>query len=510
VDFPQAAAIREMLALGGTEFTIVVIVSADSLQLVSRPIDLKAEFGPVLDVSCSFRRDVAGYWRLLSSEVESMALNRLDLLLDFTGKPLAGDILDVPVHGVWSFLHREDRQRSISIVTLAKLCNPFGSAIPLASCTLHADPESAQNRHRAAMLAAAYLPAQICKALRNGRPDCLTAAARPDLLVPSRKSRWKQVFDILELGLTWGRAQLASLLFMETWNIGIVQAPIHRFLEPGFRPDINWAPPIGPRKFLADPFAVPTEKGVELFVEEFDYDRYQGYICSAEWLPGQQPEWKTRIDKGIHMSYPYPIQHAGKRYVTPESSLNREVALYECKSTAGAWPKVTTLIENFAAVDPTLIEYEGRWWLFCTCRDDFPDSKLYLWHAPELSGPWEPHRMNPVKFDVRSSRPAGTPFWHNGSLYRPAQDSSKTYGGAIIINRITKLTLDEFEEEPAIHLEPFRHTPYHDGWHTLSAAGPITVLDGKRMGFIPRLSARRLRHKVGRLSGLLFRQGGIR
>ena len=118
--------------------------------------------------------------------------------------------------------------------------------------------------------------------------------------------------------------------------------------------------------------------------------------------------------------------------------------------------------------------------------------------------------MNPVKFDVHSSRPAGTPFWHNGSLYRPAQDSSRTYGGAIVINRITKLTLDEFQEETAIHLDPFRHTRYPDGWHTLSAAGSITVLDGKRMAFIPTLSARRLRHKLGRLRGLLFRRAGIR
>ncbi len=47
-----------------------------------------------------------------------------------------------------------------------------------------------------------------------------------------------------------------------------------------------------------------------------------------------------------------------------------------------------------------------------------------------LEGPWEPHRRNPVKCDVRGSRPAGTPFVHGGELYRPAQDGSKRYGKA--------------------------------------------------------------------------------
>jgi len=118
--------------------------------------------------------------------------------------------------------------------------------------------------------------------------------------------------------------------------------------------------------------------------------------------------------------------------------------------------------------------------------------------------------MNPVKCDVRSSRPGGTPFVHDGALYRPAQDSSKSYGGALTINRITSLSQDEFREEPRVHLEPFRDSPYPDGLHTLSAAGSITVLDGKRMAFLPRLSSRRLRHKLGRVARILFRRGAIR
>jgi len=268
-------------------------------------------------------------------------------------------------------------------------------------------------------------------------------------------------------------------------------------------------PPVGLHKFIADPFAVDTGNGIELLVEVFDYDRSQGHISSTEWLPGREPTWKPRIDEGVHMSYPFPIRHGSQLYVVPEASLNREVALYQREPATGRWQKAGTLIDNFAAVDSTLLEYDGRWWLFCTCRDDFPDCKLFVWHAPELFGPWEPHRMNPVKCDIRSSRPGGTPFWYEGALYRPAQDSSRSYGGALTINRVTSLTLDEFREEPAVHLTPFLDGPYPDGWHTLSAAGSITVLDAKHMAFRPRLSARRLKHKLGRLGQLFAANGQI-
>ena len=96
----------------------------------------------------------------------------------------------------------------------------------------------------------------------------------------------------------------------------------------------------------------------------------------------------------------------------------------------------------------------------------------------------EPHALNPVKMDVRSARPAGTPFIHKGVLYRPAQDCSNAYGGRIAINRVNRLTATEFDEETVKFIEPFIDGPFPDGIHTLSAVGDITLVDGKRERFI--------------------------
>jgi len=504
----QRLTIRKLLDTGDTEFAVLVILEGLPTSPDRRSVAVP-EFGSVPRLSCSTMRDSAGYRHLPSTATLSIGEHRPDFLLDFTGAPLGGGILDVPIHGVWSFSHTVKPEDSLSIVTLLRLRNPPGSATALTSCIVRAEPVSRQVQRNTAMSAAADLPARICKVLLGGRAESLFALTTPNFSVPGDPSRWRQMLSVLAVGRDWVAAQLQAVLFVETWNAGIVNAPICRFLEPGFRPVITWIPSRGPHKFIADPFAVAGANGIELFVEEFDHNRYQGYIGSTRWTPGRQPEWELRIDEGVHMSYPYPVQHGGKLYVVPESSLNGEVALYACESAAGRWKKVATLIEDFAAIDSTLIQYDGRWWLFCTCREDFPDSKLYLWHAPDLFGPWSPHRMNPVKCDIRSSRPGGTPFVHEEALYRPAQDSSKSYGGALTINRIVSLTLDEFREEPAVHLEPFRDSPYPHGVHTLSAAGSITVLDGKRMAFLPRLSARRLRHKLMRAGEILFRRRAI-
>src|SRR2546428_268438 len=120
-----------------------------------------------------------------------------------------------------------------------------------------------------------------------------------------------------------------------------------------------------------------------------------------------------------------------------------------------------------------------------TDREKGGDANLYVWHASDLWGPWEAHPLNPVKTDIRSARPGGTPFEYEGQLYRPAQDCSKTGGGKIVLNRVDRLTTTEFQEEPVAIVAPYADTPYQDGLHTLSAAGDYTLIDAKRFRFIP-------------------------
>ena len=121
--------------------------------------------------------------------------------------------------------------------------------------------------------------------------------------------------------------------------------------------------------------------------------------------------------------------------------------------------------------------------MLCTDSDTGPNETLFAFHAPTPLGPWQPHRANPVKKGRNGTRPAGTPFTHKGELYRPSMDCSILYGKQIVINRVRKLTPNEFEEEPVKIIRPFAKGRYRDGVHTLSALGEMTLVDAFQLTF---------------------------
>ncbi|MBV8726839.1 MAG: hypothetical protein JO233_03560, partial [Candidatus Eremiobacteraeota bacterium] len=83
-----------------------------------------------------------------------------------------------------------------------------------------------------------------------------------------------------------------------------------------------------------------------------------------------------------------------------------------------------------------------------------------------------------------------------GFLYRPAQDSSRTYGGAVCLNRIVELSPATFEEIRVKTIAPQAFGTYTAGTHTFSYDGKTCVLDAKRR----KLSLRPLLNRVARAS----------
>jgi hypothetical protein len=187
------------------------------------------------------------------------------------------------------------------------------------------------------------------------------------------------------------------------------------------------------------------------------------------------------LDTRVHTSYPFLFEHDGSVYMLPETSAANELALYRADPFPRTWRRIATLLAGVPVVDASLVEHDGRWWIFATRSDLGDNHSLSIWHATELLGPWNAHRGNPVKTDIRSARSGGTPFVIDGTLYRPAQDGSRTYGGRVILNRVERLTTTEFRETPVVSVTPQRGTAYPDGLHTLSAAGRRTIVDGNVM-----------------------------
>jgi hypothetical protein len=108
------------------------------------------------------------------------------------------------------------------------------------------------------------------------------------------------------------------------------------------------------------------------------------------------------------------------------------------------------------AVDSTLFEHGGRFWLFTNISVSGGSTwdELFLFHSDSPLGEWIPHPNNPIVSDVRRARPAGKLFWLNGGLYRPSQESSLRYGYGVNLNRVEVLSENAYLETPVKLLTP--------------------------------------------------------
>jgi hypothetical protein len=439
----------------------------------------------------SFANAVRGHLSAVPGvDLVDPATAQVVLLLDEPGGPPQWN----PSLGVWFFrydgLSECDRTDAITSGTLEQYTPRPGKRTVLEERHLKTDICSPWANRKNIRFGLTDAPARACRAILEGR---FSPRECPALPVPPRPSALMP----LKILLRELRRQFDSILFSEMWWVGLVEAPISRFLDPAFRPRVQWFPHNSPGRFLADPFAIEEDGKLRLLMEEFLYSENRGRIVEAEWANGvfSSDVWPA-IDQPYHMSYPYPLMVDGMLHCVPESGAAGDVSAY--RWTGEQWSAGRQILENFPATDPTIFPHGGHWWLLCTNRAGEVDAALYVWRSDHPLGPWEPHPANPVKVDVRSSRPGGTPFYSGGQLYRPAQDCSRTYGWRVTLNRITKLTPTEFEEQVVTVVEP-PPGPYREGIHTLSGAGNFTVLDAKSFILDPPMIPKRLAHKLARI-----------
>lgn len=267
----------------------------------------------------------------------------------------------------------------------------------------------------------------------------------------------------------------SAMLLTERWAIGVIDAPIESVLGRG-RPAIQWLKDPDWSRYLADPFPWPASSG-HLICEIYDMRRDTGILGLVSIDHGRVGSVR-KIELSIpgHLSYPCVLMHDGEVFMVPESGSAGSVHILMLGST-GDWQEVARL--PVTAADPTLFYWQGRFWLALSEVEIDPISSLSLWFAEHPRGPWRAHRRNPVKIDVRSARPAGTPFIFDGNLYRPAQDCSISYGGALAINRVTECTPDRFAEETVLVVSPQPESAYPSGIHTISSWNGKTLIDGK-------------------------------
>ena len=453
---------------------------------------------PAIDrIAC--RPAKKGKWSYYFSTEDQEAIRQrdLDFILKFTPFIIRGEVLKTARYGVWSF-HHDDEEKyrggppafweivkgdPVTGALLQRLTDRLDGGVVLKHCYVPTDGRSYRKNLQRIQECSAHMVRWVCLDLAAGQAEYVDAPpSKTGAPIYHAPNDFQMLKFWWRLACNWVGYKLSNQRIDE-WNAGFVNAPQSAFLDPDFVPQFEWTRYREPNQMVADPFLMPAGNTHRILVEEFNWATEKGRISEIRRSNGASGDFTLVtpvIDEGIHMSYPYAFQHEGVTYAIPETGVTRNILLYRLDEQTGRWTRQATLLDNIDAVDATVFEKDGDWWLMHSGSEGLAQWSLYLWRAPSLLGPWQPHPANPVKTDVSSSRPGGNLFWHEGKLYRPAQDGRLSYGGALAINRVDDLTLQRFSETVVRRVMPDAGGPYPDGLHTLSGAGQVCVVDAKK------------------------------
>lgn len=236
-------------------------------------------------------------------------------------------------------------------------------------------------------------------------------------------------------------------------------------------------PPSG--TFWADPFIFFYDGQYYIFFEE--YLDNKGHISYITLDSGGSIAGPFKIlDKPYHLSYPFLFEYDRDIYMTPESSGNQTIDLYKADIFPHTWNFVKSIKTNLRALDPTLLFYDSKWWLFVNIAENpgssgFDELFLFYSNSP-IDDSWTAHPLNPIISDCRKARPGGNLFTFDGKLFRPSQDCSRAYGYGLRINQVNKLSTSDYQESEIAFLEPI-YGRSNIGIHHISHNRGLTVLD---------------------------------
>lgn len=269
---------------------------------------------------------------------------------------------------------------------------------------------------------------------------------------------------------SWLRNKLSRYLNW-SWDFGIIEKSLDDIIEG--RPfNIRYTNLKPKNRWFADPFILDYDNDkLSVLCEEMSSEHKKGRIAYLEFdrISLQLLEWKIIYQVNTHLSFPCIERDENDLFVHPENahSGNHTIYRYDTVEKKLNSPKV---ICRDAVVDAVMLQYENIDWLFATKNNN---TTLY---AYVLQGN-EYVLKETIDFHNFDARRAGCFFYHKGHLYSPAQDCSKTYGGAVIIQEVIR-------QDGRWHFIPIRtlkstHPSKNFGMHTFNVFKDLVIVDVK-------------------------------
>ncbi len=433
-------------------------------------------------------------------ELARIQAHNIDVFIRLGFRILRGDILRSARYGVWSYHHGDNRvnrggppgywevmeSSPVTGTMLQVLTEDLdGGRVLYRSYSSTHDMSLADNKSNVQWKTLHFIPRKL-KQLHDEGEEIFFARVKEENAHPEfYDRRLYKVPTNSELGiLLWKkllqkcrRKWIDALYFMQWFLL----YDIREGISTSFWRFKHITPPKD--RFWADPFIVARDNKYYVFIEEFLYATQKGHISLIVMNKDGSFEPPVRVlEAPYHLSYPFVFEFESNLYLIPESSANRTVELYKCTAFPLKWEFQRNLMNNCEVVDPTLFQWQGKWWMFVNqIQTEGASSwdELFLHYSDSpFSDNWTPHQRNPIVSDARSARPAGRLFVRNGRLYRPSQNGSGRYGYGFNICEITKLTETEYEEKIVSRVEP-KWDKNVVSTHTINYEDGLTIIDGQ-------------------------------
>lgn len=253
------------------------------------------------------------------------------------------------------------------------------------------------------------------------------------------------------------------------YNVGIIKKDVCNLLN-GEEYEIIWLKHNYKDRFFADPFLLHEDDMLYyILVEEFCFYENIGKISLLHVGKKDFSLLKKEIliQEDYHMSFPY----CDGEWIYPEAYRSGAYYKYEIKNIANK-----QRISDTGLIDPIPITIDKQEWLL-TMTANNPLENLYLFKK-NSDDMYEMYSTEPIKKDIKSSRPAGQSFVRNGVLYRPVQDSEEMYGRRTHIMQIHSINEYCINEEKVMTIDSDKFGPYNQGLHTFNVYNDFIIVDG--------------------------------
>ncbi|MBK7944802.1 MAG: hypothetical protein IPJ85_05585 [Flavobacteriales bacterium] len=278
----------------------------------------------------------------------------------------------------------------------------------------------------------------------------------------------------------WGSAPSARLDASGAWNIGVLHQPVHVLLQEDGSRNVRWLPNPSKGRSRMEPFGYFDAEGdLNALFRKSAEDGSEGLIARVRpKVDNILKRSRPMLEREAEAAFPFVAQIDGRPCAVISDLEKSEVRIMPIHNDNSGLEEGRVILSE-ALHAPSLFQHADLWWLFGT-RSPWPEARLHGYHAGTPHGPFVEHACSPMKCDARNSRPAGTPFVHEGVLYRPALDATDPIHLAVWLNRVDLLTPIAFRETPVRRIDGFPATAYGKGVRTISSIGEVTLVDGLR------------------------------